>query len=619
MMFSLYSTLFSDAGAVREFTPVHGSPQDVNMPLQGDAPVAPQDAEPRTPHSSDLVAATPVQWATPPSIESATASEGPRRYRTLKNIYDNTKVQELTESFSELCLLAAEEPSSFSEAEKLRWWQEAMQEELNSIESNQTWQLVDPPAGVRPIGLKWIFKIKRNAQGEVVKHKARLVAKGFVQQQGVDFEEVFAPVARMETVRLLLALAARKGWEVHHMDVKSAFLNGDLQEEVYVCQPPGFVDKKNAHKVLRLNKALYRLRQAPRAWNVKLDNSLLSLGFERSSSEAAVYRRGMGSSSLLVGVYVDDLIIMGAQLQEIHKFKQEMKKLFSMSDLGLLSYYLGMEVHQTKEAITVNQSAYARKVLEKAGLNDCNSCQVPMDARLKLSKVSNQPPANINSFRSLVGSLRYLVHTRPDISYSVSYVSRFMEAPTREHMAAVKQILRYIKGTMSFGCCYRRNPTEELNLIGFSDSDMAGDVDDRKSTSGVLFMMGGDPVSWQSQKQKVVALSSCEAEYIAATTAACQGIWLARLLGEMMKEEPRCIKLWVDNKSAIALSKNPVFHDRSKHIDTRYHFVRQCVEEEKIEIEFISSEHQLADILTKPLGRVRFLELRSKLGLIEVK
>lgn len=251
-------------------------------------------------------------------------------------------------------------------------------------------------------------------------------------------------------------------------------------------------------------------------------------------------------------------------------------------------------------------------------MGDCNSCQVPMEAHLKLSKSSSSTPVDATQYRSVVGSLRYLVHTRPDIAFAVGYVSRFMENPTQEHMKAVKHILRYVRGTMTFGCHYGRAGDDVLQLTGYSDSDMAGDVDDRKSTTGVLYVFGRNLVSWQSQKQKVVALSSCEAEYIAATTASCQGIWLSRLLGELMEKEVKKFVLKVDNKSAISLSKNPVYHDRSKHIDTRYHFIRDCVEEGRIAIEHINTDEQLTDILTKPLGRIKFLEMRRKLGMVEV-
>lgn len=319
----------------------------------------------------------------------------------------------------------------------------------------------------------------------------------------------------------------------------------------------------------------------------------------------------------MVGVYVDDLIITGASLMEINKFKEQMQALFKMSDLGLLSYYLGMEVKQGKEGITVSQGAYAAKILDKAGMRDCNPCQTPMDARLKLSKEGGECVEE-TQFRSIIGSLRYLVNTRPDLSYSVGYVSRFMEKPTSEHWAAMKHILRYVAGSLNIGLKFRKGEEKFPRLVGYSDSDMAGDVDDRKSTTGVLFKLGENLITWQSQKQKIVALSSCEAEYIAATTAACQGIWLARLLGELQMKKPCCVMLKVDNKSAINLCKNPVLHDRSKHIDTRYHFIRERVERKEVEVEYTSSAEQLADILTKPLGKVRFLELRGKLGLSPV-
>ena len=452
----------------------------------------------------------------------------------------------------------------------------------------------------------------------MIKHKARLVAKGYMQRQGIDFKEVFAPVARMETVRVLIALAAHHGWPIHHMDVKTVFLNGELIEEVYVEQPPGFVVDGQEHKVLRLQKALYGLRQAPRAWNAKLDTSLHALGFKRSEAEHAVYRRSNGDEMLLVGVYVDDLVIAGSSINEVTRFKQEMTNLFKMSDLGELSYYLGIEVQQQDGQITLRQASYAKKLLQKAGMEDCNPCAVPMEARLKLSKTGEGEPVDETFYRSIVGSLRYLVHTRPDITYAVGYVSRFMEKPTTEHLAAVKHLLRYIAGTLNFSVTYERG-RGALKLMGYSDADLAGDVDDRKSTTGMIFFLGHSPVSWQSQKQRVVAVSSCESEYIAAATTACQGIWLSRLLGEFLNEEARAPKLLVDNKSAISLSKNPVFHDRSKHIDTRYHLIRDYVEKGVLEIDYVRTEAQLSDILTKALGKIQFQRLRSRIGVTEIK
>ena len=493
-----------------------------------------------------------------------------------------------------------------------------MTEELAAIEENKTWTLTNLPLGRKAIGLKWVFKVKRDEKGAIVRHKARLVVKGYAQKQGVDFDEVYAPVARMEAIRLLLALAAHEAWEVHHMDVKSAFLNGELQEEVYVQQPPGFTDMGNQNKVFKLHKALYGLHQAPRAWNQKLDSNLVALGFQKNTSEHAIYCKGVGTERLVVGVYVDDLVITGSSAGLIAEFKEEMTQLFEMSDLGLLHYYLGIEVKQIKDGISLCQRAYAMKILEKAGMKGCNPCQTPMVTRLKLSKKSEKPTVDATKYRSLVGSLRYLVHTRPDLAFSVGYVSRFMEEPHEEHMAAVKQILRYVAGTLNRGLFYNRGNGEKPLLTGYSDSDYAGDVDERKSTSGIVFFLGDTAISWQSIKQKIVAKSSCEAEYIAVATASCQGVWLSRVLADMLGTAVWAPVLKIDNKSTLSIIKNPVLNDRSKHIDVKFHAIREYSETGLIEVQFIGTADQLGDILTKPLGKLKFQELRDKIGIRQV-
>ena len=288
-----------------------------------------------------------------------------------------------------------------------------------------------------------------------------------------------------------------------------------------------------------------------------------------------------------------------------------------MSDLGPLSFYLGIEVHQDDSGITLRQTAYAKRVVELAGLTDCNPALTPMEERLKLSRDSTTEEVDATQYRRLVGSLRYLAHTRPDLAFSVGYVSRFMQRPTTEHQQAVKRIIRYVAGTLDHGLYYPRCPGA-AHFVGYSDSDHAGDIDTSKSTSGILFFLGKCLVSWQSVKQQVVALSSCEAEYIAASTASTQALWLARLLGDLLGRDTRAVELRVDSKSALALAKNPVFHERSKHIRVRYHFIRGCLEEGSIKASYINTKDQLADLLTKPLGRIKFLELCSRTGMVQL-
>lgn len=325
-----------------------------------------------------------------------------------------------------------------------------------------------------------------------------------------------------------------------------------------------------------------------------------------------------GAATLIVGVYVDDLIVTGKSVSEIAKFKQQMMEEFEMTDLGMLSYYLGIEVHQKQGRIILKQSAYAKKLLLQFGMNDCNPTKYPMESKLQLGKDENGAAVNPTEYRRVVGSLRYLTHTRPDICYAVGIVSRFLERPTTMHHQAVKQILRYLRGTEDYGLEYVSDQGEEGQLIGFTDSNLAGDIVDRRSTGGMAYYLNHNLITWGSQKQKSVALSSCEAEFMAATTAACQGLWLRSLLSELADQELKPVTLLVDNKSAIALMKNPVFHGRSKHIDTRYHFIRECVERRQIQVEYVCTGEQRADILTKALPRNKFAEMRELLGVKQV-
>ncbi|CAA7400665.1 unnamed protein product [Spirodela intermedia] len=350
-------------------------------------------------------------------------------------------------------------------------------------------------------------------------------------------------------------------------------------------------------------------------YKVKRDEN----GAMANSSKHAIYTRRNGEAQLVVGVYVDDLVIIGASCDDIKQFKKEMADAFKMSNLGLLRYYLGIEVRQSAGGTSISQGAYAAKILERSGMAGCNPCQVQMATRLKLSKRSTEPLVDATAYRSIVGSLRYLVNTRPDLAFVVGYVSHFLEESRKDHLTAVKQILHYVAETKSWGLRYERKKEEQVQLTGFNDSDFAGDVDARKSTTGVIFFLANSPITWQSMKQKVVAQSNYEAEYIVAANAACQGVWLARVLAEVHGSALSVLMLRVDNKSAIALIKNLVLHRHSKHIEVKYHLVRESVEKGQINVEFIKSEEQLGDVLTKSLGKVKFHEFRAKIGLVDVR
>ena len=321
---------------------------------------------------------------------------------------------------------------------------------------------------------------------------------------------------------------------------------------------------------------------------------------------------------MIVGVYVDDLIITGGDANAVTKFKHQMLSTFKMSDLGLLSYYLGLEVTQGAAGISLRQTTYASKILEKAGLSGCNASATPMEPRLKLLKEGTSLAVDATEYRSLIGSLRYLCNSRPDLAYPVGYLSKFMEAPRQEHLTAVKRVLWYVAGTLHWGLHYYpgKKNCGVPELLGYSDSDLAGVVNDRKSTGGLIFFLAGGLVAWQSAKQKVVALSSCEAEYIAA---ACEAVWLARLLAELIGGAVLAPRLLVDNKSAIALMKNPVHLDRSKHIDVKFHFIRECCDRKLIHVEFVRTDLHLGDILTKALGCIWFQELRSMIGMKKIE
>ena len=497
-------------------------------------------------------------------------------------------------------------------------WKEAMLDELKAIEHNHTWELVTLPEGKTPIGLKWVFKIKHNADGSVKRYKARLVAKGYSQHQGIDYDETFSPVARFETVRILLSIAAMLNLPVYQFDVKSAFLNGELQEEVYVSQPEGFEVSGDEHKVYKLKKALYGLKQAPRAWYKRVDSYFLKNGFLRSENEPTLYVKRAGKNDFLVVViYVDDMIYMGSNESLIDDFKSSMQSEFEMTDLGKLQYFLGLEVKQETGGIFLSQSKYAKDFLVKFNMHNCKAVGTPMITNEKLQVEDGTEAVNPSLYRSIIGGLNYLTHTRPDIMYSVNVLSRFMHKPTRLHLGAAKRVLRYVAGTIDFGLWYSKSTNG--TMYGYSDSDWGGCVDNRKSTSGQVFYLGSTAVSWSSKKQDVVALSSSEAEYIAVASASCQAIWLRRMLVDFHNEQYGPTSIFCDNKATIAMTRNPAFHSRTKHIDIRFHFIRDLTSEGIIELKYCPTNEQVADVFTKALSQAKHDYFRQKLGVCKFR
>ncbi|KAK8936281.1 hypothetical protein KSP39_PZI013961 [Platanthera zijinensis] len=538
-----------------------------------------------------------------PEISSESDSSSPQKTRTIEDIY----------SRSERVLLIKEEPETFKAAAINPIWCKAMEEEMEAIEKNRTWELVHKPVNKNIIGLKWVYKVKYNEEGEVTRYKARIVAKGYTQREGIDFTETFAPVVRMESIRALIAVAAQEKLPIHQLDVKSAFLNGEIEEEVYVCQPEGFVKPGEEEKVYRLKKALYGLKQAPRAWNHKIDSFLTLNGYIRSLNEPSLYTKIFEKNHFLfLCLYVDDLICIGSTPERVQSFKETMQKEYEMSDLGEMRYFLGLQIKQSSGRIFLNQEKYIEKILEKYNMTDCNPVTTPMTTGTRLRKEDQAKPVSIEDYRSLVGSLVYLTNTRPDIENAVSILSRFMTQPSSEHLTAAKRVLRYLKGTKNFGLTYKEE--EEPALIGYTDSDWGGDADDRRSTSGYIFMLGSNLISWSSRKQKIVALSSAEAEYVAACSAASEAVWLQKLLQDLcVRKEKEVPVLWCDNIAAIGITKNPVFHNRTKHIDLKFHFLKDLVASNKIEMKYCPTTKQIADILTKPLPVGAFSSIRSKL------
>jgi len=401
---------------------------------------------------------------------------------------------------------------------------------------------------------------------------------------------------------------------IHQMDVVTAFLNGILEEEVYIKQPDGFMVSGQEGKVCRLHKALYGLKQSPRCWNTVLHDFLVSMAFVRSSADPCVYISWIENHLTIIAVYVDDLLIMGDTELEVVRVKNSLSKRFEMKDLGVARYCLGFVVEQTDECLKIHQKPYIEEILNRFQMDRANSVSTPMDLNVKLLKSDDvSKPVDSAHYQAIVGSLLYLaIGSRPDIAHAVSEVAKFSIKPNEAHMTAVKRILRYLRGSLAYQLIYRRHGS----LIGYTDADWAGDRDSRHSTSGYCFLMGDGAVTWKSKRQNVVATSTAEAEYIALYHGTQEAIWISRLLVELkLTAAPVCIK--VDNQSAISIANNPINSTRMKHIDIKFHFIREAIIKQQILTAYCPTDVMTADILTKALARDRFHQLRRALGLVD--
>lgn len=522
-------------------------------------------------------------------------------------------------------------PTTFKEAmdgPHAREWKQAMDEEYDALMENHTFNVVEMPRApeLNLVGCKWVFSLKPNSDGSIERFKARLVAQGFTQKEGIDFSETFAPSLKLKSFRILVALAALYDLDMKHLDVKTAFLNADVEEEIYMKQPPGFHDGP-AHMVCKLNKGLYGLRQASRNWNENLnafilairDGSLpLAAGFKRCQSDTCVYVKISRTGRLIIiAVFVDDIIPLYSpeDAHEWGEIQAMFMRQYKMKNLGDAEWILGMKLtrDRTRHTIVITQENYVNKVLTQQQMQNSNPCSTP-NSEYKLSKAdcSDPSPVERTAYQSIVGALIYSsISTRADITHAVNVLSRFMISPGPNHLVAAKRVLRYLRGTVDEGLTYRGGTGEQLTIDAYTDATWSEDSDTRRSTTGYVIKINGCTVSWASKMQKTVSLSSAEAEYMALSATGQEVIWIKKFLSELyVNVADMPTRVWCDNQAAIEIASDDQHHDRTKHIDLRYHWIRDSIKRGDMTIHWISTHDQLADALTKALGPSLFHRLK---------
>lgn len=506
------------------------------------------------------------------------------------------------------------EPQYYHEAKDIPEWQDAMQHELQALEHNHTWTIVDLPPGKHSIGCRWVYKIKLRADGTIERYKARLVAKGYNQVEGIDFSDSFSPVAKAVTVRILLALAAQHNWLLHQFDVNNAFLHGYLDEVIYMDPPPGYHVPKG--RVCQLRRSLYGLKQASRQWNTELTRKLQLAGFHQSSHDHCLFTKGAGVTFIALLVYVDDLLVAGPSISEVNKVKQCLHDAFSIKDLGEARFFLGLEIARSSKGMYINQRKYTLDLLSDTGLLGAKPTNTPMVKNQKFIINATTKLQDPERYRRLIGRLLYLCFTRPDISYGTQQLSQYVHEPHQCHWDAALYILRYLKGNLALGLFYPITHFSSTTVEAFCDADWAACHDTRRSLTGYCIFLGNSLISWKTKKQTTVSRSSVEAEYPSLSSTVCELLWIDYLLQDLQQSPLKPIPMWCDNQAALHIMANPVFHERTKHLEIDCHLVRDQFKKGFVLPKYVSSAAQLADLFTKSLPGPRFSDLVCKLGLL---
>ena len=519
------------------------------------------------------------------------------------------------------------DPVSFKEAvesNNSKKWYNAMKEELKSMTDNNVWVMTELPEGSKRVGCKWVFKTKRDSMGNVERYKARLVAKGYTQKDGIDYKETFSLVSKKDSLRIIMALVAHYDLELHQMDVKTAFLNGDLEEEVYMDQPQGFETTGKESLVCKLKKSIYGLKQASRQWYLKFNNTILSYGFVENTVDTCIYMKVTGSQFVILVLYVDDILLAANDKGMLRDVKEFLSKNFEMKDMGEASYVIGIEIFcdRSQGVLGLSQKAYINKVLERYRMDKSTASPVPIQrgdsfnrSQCPQNDLERKEMENI-PYASVVGSLMYAqTCTRPDISFAVGMLGRYQSNPGVHHWKAAKKVLRYLQGTKEHMLIYRRS--NNLEVIGYSDSDYTGCVDTRKSTFGYLFLLADGAISWKSAKQSVIATSTMEAEFVACFEATIQSLWLRNFISGLgiVDSIAKPLRIYCDNTASVFFSKNDRYTKGAKHMDLKYLSVKEEVQNQRVSIMHIGTDHMIADPLTKGLLPKIFIGHVERMGI----